>query len=244
MQHQETLNHRGVMHPISNFTKHFIEYTKTHSPVIDMGCAFGNVTQAALKAGAQEVIACDMESKHLLDLQQKLTVEERQHLKTVQGLFPNDFNFLSSSIAGFYASHIFEFLTGDEVIAALRKIHQWLKSDGKLFIVCYTPYIKELDNHKTKTEYQHRKISGNPWPGFFKDYNQYADLNNDEIGWDNDSPKDLHLFDKAVLTRAVEDASFVVEYAEYQNGKADGSVPEYHWFDGRECIAIIATPKK
>jgi SAM-dependent methyltransferase len=145
-QHYQTKNSRGFMHPLSKISKAFIDFSKSHSPVIDMGCAYGNVTIAALNIGAKCVIACDMEMEHLKILEQEAGLNNADRLQLKQGIFPKEFDFAENSIGAIYASHILPFLSGDEVEQGFKKFYHWLKPEGKLFIVCYTVFIKELDN--------------------------------------------------------------------------------------------------
>jgi len=64
--HKKTMNCRGYMHPLSAIGEKFSTHAGTlKDPVIDMGCAYGVASIAALTKGAGKVIACDIEQQHL-----------------------------------------------------------------------------------------------------------------------------------------------------------------------------------
>ncbi len=240
--HRDTQNHRGVMHPFSSTTKQFIAYASecndADAMIMDMGCAYGNVVNAALNAGANHIIACDMAQEHLDVVKSDLATENLSKLSTHQGVFPQDYSFNHSSVQAIHASHILEFLNGSELMAGLAKFHNWLCPGGKLFIVCYSIFIKELDNSTFKTEYQSRKISNVAWPGYLENYNNYITIEDSEI--DDLFPSAFHLYEKEILESALAQAGFSIESSVYLNGRDNGAV-EYTWHDGREYIGIVAT---
>ena len=239
-QHHKTKNARGFMHPISNIGREFIFFSKTASPTIDMGCAYGNTVIAALEAGAQDVIACDMEEEHLRDLSDQLSESEQQRVTTKQGVFPNGFDFTPSSISGIHASLILPYLTEQELDEGLQNFYQWLKPGGKLFVLCYSIFIKELVNPYFEAEYQKRRDTGRKWPGYLEDFSKYSYTDGAPNEHDASAfPLALHFFDTDVFVRALENLGFIIEFAEYLDGPANGAVEET-WHDGREFVGIIA----
>lgn len=91
-RYHQTKNARGYMHPISLMGEKFIQFSKTVSPVLDMGCAYGSVILKALDEGAKKIIACDMEQKHLDILRAQLSETESQRVEILKGLLPNGFS--------------------------------------------------------------------------------------------------------------------------------------------------------
>lgn len=234
-QHHETMNTRGYMHPVTQIGKAFASFSKTASPTIDMGCAYGNTVIAALDAGAENIIACDMEKQHLDGLSHQLNDAEKQRVTFKQGILPDGFDFTNNSIAGIHASLVLPYLNEQELDKALGKFYQWLKPGGKLFILCYSIYIRELVNTKFETEYARRLKSGRKWPGYLEDFSEYSADKFDATAF----PMTLHFFDRNVLVPVLEKLGFTIESAEYIDGKTNGAV-EDTWYDGREFISVIA----
>lgn len=234
------------MHPLSTINRQFASFS-VKKIVIDMGCAYGNTTITALKAGAEKVIACDMEIQHLEQV--KIQAENENlasHLEIVQGIFPNDYEFTHNTIDAFHASHIFEFLNGNAVETALNKIFSWLKPNGKLFMLTYTIFVKELDN------LIFRKEDGIKWPGFFENYNNYCteidEISNDdndhiEMGETDDFIEEIdsnfHMFELDIVKHALEKVGFMIQKINYLDGKTNAAMKET-WLNGRELLGLVA----
>lgn len=239
-QHHKTKNARGFMHPFSEIGRKFVLFSKTSSPSMDIGCAYGNTVIAAIEEGAENVIACDMEQTHLDILREQLEPDQLAHLTTKQGQLPDGIDFPDNSIASIHASHILEYLKPDEVDRGLEKFFHWLKTGGKLFILCYTVHILELANQIFTKEYQRRIEAGEKWPGYLEDFNKYSYT--DDIHNEHDTsafPIALHMFDVPVFVRALKELGFIIEFAEYLDGRTNGAVEET-WHDGREYVGIVA----
>lgn len=205
-QHHKTMNSRGFMHPISKIGEMFVSFS-SHAlgPVVDMGCAYGNVTIAALEAETKAVIACDMEKKHLQSIRDQIGgTGLESHLITKQGLFPDGFDFEEDSLGAIYASHIFEYLNGDEADRGLTNCYRWLRPGGKLFLLCYTIYIHELVNEKFQEEYARRLKEKIKWPGYLEDFDEYSYLPDETTETeDEDSPfpSALHMYRHHITKR-------------------------------------------
>jgi SAM-dependent methyltransferase len=251
--HYKTVNKRGFMHPLSEIGRKFTLFSSTTvAPVMDMGCAYGNIAIAALEAGAKTVIACDMEEKHLSSLRDQVkNTNLKDCLLTKQGVFPDGFDFKTNSFDAIHASHILEYLNGEEVERGLENFYQWLQPGGKLFILTYTIYILELNNDKFKAEYERRLEDKVKWPGYLENFDDYCVLpdetdvtsqnTNEATKTDIDSPfpSALHMYDLPVLRKALETYGFVIEFAEYLDGSNNGAVKET-WHDGREYVGFVA----
>lgn len=246
-QHHKTKNKRGFMHPLSDISQQFILYASyAKRPVADIGCAYGNTVIAALNAGVKDIIACDMEKEHLLSLKDEAANSElSSHLHIKQGIFPNGIYFDNDSLDGIHASHLFEYLNGDEVESGLINCYRWLHSGGKLFIVTYSIYILELANDKFRNEYGRRLEAKVKWPGYLDDYDAYSlvpeDDKEEEVSETLESPfpSALHMYDLSVLVKALEATGFIIEFADYLDGSKNAAVKET-WNDGREYVGIIA----
>ena len=242
--HHPTQNNRGVMHPLSDISQRFVLFAaKAEHPVMDMGCAYGNTVIEALHQGAKRVIACDMEPQHLAALRDSITDPDTlARLETQSGKFPQEFVFDPGSISAIHISHVLEFLSGVDIEVGLRRCFEWLHSGGRLFLITYSIYIKELAHAKFTAEYQKRLAQDLAWPGYFEQYNEYVCLPDNDADAVNELqlPDALHMFDIPHLTRAMEQAGFTIESADYLDGKRNGAVPET-WHDGREYVGIIAS---
>lgn len=238
-----TKNSRGTMHPLSAINVEFSSFS-SENIVVDMGCAYGNTTIAALEAGAKKVIACDMEKQHL-DQLEKLARDKGldPNLEIRKGIFPNDYDFQKNSIDGFHVSHILEYLGGNDIEKGLNNIFSWLKPSGKLFILVYTVFIEELNNSTFKEEYARRKTKEIKWPGFFENYNDYCIPVEFHKNFSKENkpsfPASLHMFEAEILRSYLQEIGFVIEKAEYLNGKENFAVEET-WLDGKELLGVIA----
>lgn len=79
-----TLNGTGFMFEVlDEFADDFIQYAgRCEAPVLEVGCAFGVASMPALAAGAQ-VVACDLEQKHLDILMNDVPPADRERLECV-----------------------------------------------------------------------------------------------------------------------------------------------------------------
>lgn len=243
-QHHKTQNQRGYMHPLSSLTQRFVAFSATaRLPVMDMGCAYGNTVIEVLEKGVGSVIACDMAPEHLAVLQQRVAkTPYASRLLTQQGVFPRGFHFAEGGLAAIHTSHMLPYLTGVEVEEGLAKFFHWLAPGGKMFIVCYSIFIRELVNDKFQHEYARRLNQKVKWPGYLENFDEYSWLPDDLIELSAEPsafPTALHIYDISILQAALIEQGFEIEFAEYLDGKVNGAVPET-WHDGREYLGIIA----
>jgi SAM-dependent methyltransferase len=84
-----TLNGRGFMlEALDSFADDFIAFaSQEEGEVLDIGCAYGVASLAALNAGAR-VCACDMEPRHLGMLVDQTPPALKSKLRTVTGVLP------------------------------------------------------------------------------------------------------------------------------------------------------------
>ncbi len=239
-QHHKTKNRKGFMHPITEIGNRFIFFSKNESPTVDMGCAYGNTVIAALDAGAKNVIACDIEKEHLSILNDQLDESEKQNVIFKQGALPNDFDFTKESIAGIHASLVLPYLSENELDQSLHNFYQWLKPNGKLFILSYSIFIKELINQQFEDEYKRRCNAGWKWPGYLENANEYSYTDGVRNEHDASSfPLALHYFAVDILVSALTNLGFIIEFSDYLDGEKNSAVEET-WYDGREFIGVIA----
>lgn len=231
---EKTLNGYGYMHTESEYTKKFIEYSEYCSGnLLDVGCAYGVSTIPCLK-NKSNVYACDIDIRHLDTLERRVPEEFRTYLHKINKRFPDETNFANEFFDAVMISHVLSFLTPEEIDLGIAKIHDWLKSDGKLFIVNYTPYHKTLQDFIPI--YENKKERGDRWPGLVQNKDHYGNSNYLK----NNLPDNFLLLDVEILAELALKNGFLIEECKYM-GSASNYVPEPFRLDGREWVGLIAT---
>jgi SAM-dependent methyltransferase len=161
------LNGRGFMEKdLNGISTRFVdESAKLEGISLDVGCAYGIATLAALKGGS-EVVACDMDQAHL-DILLKETPEiDKQRLTTKKGTLPG-VDFKNESFVAIHCSRCLHFLVPEELKLTLEKMYNWLQPGGKIYLItdtCFSgPWKKYLP------EFDRKKAEGDPFPGFIED---------------------------------------------------------------------------
>lgn len=199
-----TMNGRGFMlQSLDPYSQSFAEFAAGCSePVLDIGCAYGIATLAALARGAS-VCACDMESSHLDVLSDRVPEADRNRLTTRVGQLP-DVDFPAASFGAILASRVIHFLDGEEVELAVRKMADWLVPGGHLFLVVDTPYMPSWS--ASVPEYERKKAAGDKWPGFLPDFSLYASVTADPESY----PDFMNPMDPDILARVCEETGLEV----------------------------------
>jgi SAM-dependent methyltransferase len=227
-----TLNQTGFMFEIlDEFADDFIEYSgRSDAPVLDLGCAFGIATIAALKAGGR-VTACDPEQQHLDILVENTPEALRDNLETLTGILPY-VDFPSQSFAAILCSRVLHFLDGSAIDASVRKMFAWLKPGGRLYLVSDTPYGIW---RKQIPIFEARKARGERWPGLMIGLENYLPT----VPKDRpvQGPPFMNLLDPDLLIRTCTDAGFEVQRASFID-RSDFSGAGR--MDGRENAGILA----
>ena len=226
-----TLNRTGVViETLTHCSKSFAEYAgQCEGEVLDIGCAYGVATVAALEQGAR-VLAVDMEQQHLDILKDRIRDEARPLLSLQRGVLP-DINFEEERFAAIHASRVIHFLKPDDVQKTIQKMYQWLQPGGKLFLVADSPY---LGYWKSKSsEYEARKAAGDSWPGYIDNVGNYFDVR-DVDG----APSLINPLDPDILRRECEAVGFDVEEVGFVGSGIDSEIEESK--AGMEHVEIIA----
>jgi SAM-dependent methyltransferase len=166
-----TLNSRGFMSDsLDPISQRFAEYSGHCSGrVLDIGCAYGIATRAALDRGAR-VHACDMDEGHIEILLEETPAEQRERLTTSVGTLP-DVEFAEASFAAILCSRVLHFLLGPEIRAAVGRMSSWLAPGGRVFLVADTPYSGFWSSGAPA--YERRKAAGEEWPALIEDIGVY-----------------------------------------------------------------------
>ena len=216
-----TLNNKGFMSialdPVSTaFTKYAGE---TNGWSLDLGCAYGIATLAALDRGAH-IIACDMEPRHLQVLLSKVHGSAKERVHGLVAKMPQ-IAFQANSYDAVLCSRALHFLTGNDVEATVSAIADWLKPGGKVFLVVDTPYTGFWA--KGAARYEEKKANGEHWPGFIPDVRIYL---SDKAQTKN-AARYLNPMDPDILARVSVNAGLLVEQAAF-SGRPDNSNDRAH----------------
>ena len=197
--------------------------------IVDLACAYGVATQAVLRGSKASVIAMDLEQQHLDVLVQAISTEEKKRLRCFQCHFPTDFNLAKDSVDLLHCSHMFHFLTGEEIQDGLKKILLALKPGGQMFLNTVTPFFKPVSG--ALSAYQARKQAGENWPGVLTNLQALVSKeDSDKV------PPFLHVFEIEDFVPLVEAAGFKIEQAFYY----DILSVERFSSDGKAAIGIVA----
>lgn len=223
-----TLNGTGFMlEALDDYALSFIEAAaQAPGEVLDIGCAYGVATLAALERGAR-VCASDLEPAHLALLEQRVPPAQRARLRTRAGALP-DIEFAPCSFDAILASRVLHFLDGDALPRALAAFARWLQPGGCVFLVVDTPYMPSWSD--IVPQYEAAKHAGARWPGYIADFRRYTAKRADGLG-----PEFLNTLDPDLLARECLAAGLVVERATWFGMQRLGAASS-----GREHAGCIA----
>jgi len=225
-----TMNKTGWMtESLDSYSEQFAAYAgeigAQDIESLDIGCAYGVATLAALDAGAK-VFACDIEPKHLEILEQRVPGHQKARFRSATGILP-EVDFPANSFGAILAARVLHFLNGEQIEVTVGKMFDWLQPDGRLFLVADTPYTGPWFIHSA--EYERKKAAGDPWPGYVDDYAGLLPDGTDPSG----HPDFINPLDPDILERVCKTAGFEVISAEILSS----STP---FAKGNEHAGIIA----
>jgi SAM-dependent methyltransferase len=223
-----TLNKTGWMtEALDPYSQDFARYAGSiEDEVLDIGCAYGVATLAALENGAR-VLACDIEPRHLEILANRTPTKHRNRLSTQPGKLP-DVDFPAASFGAILAARVLHFLTGEQIETTVAKMFDWLRPGGRLYLIADTPYTGPWYVHADR--YAERKKAGEPWPGFVDDYKALLPAGTDPEG----HPEFINPLDPDILVRVCRDAGFAIISAEILSGSTKNA-------KGNEHAGVIAS---
>ncbi|AZE49484.1 Malonyl CoA-acyl carrier protein transacylase [Pseudomonas chlororaphis] len=242
-----TLNGTGAMTTVlSACSQLFVESAASSAgEVMDMGCAYGVATIAALERGAR-VLAVDIEEQHLTILAGNVAPRLRGRLSTRAGALP-DMDFAPGRFQAIHAARVLHFLPPEAFRESIRKMARWLVPGGRLFLICDSPYFPHWAARVD--EYERLNAQGDEWPGYIADIAGYfhsraragaanaIDSGSHASDALNGTPL-INLVDPEILARECRLAGLLVEEAGYE-GLAidyDGQAAT----DGLEHASVIA----
>ncbi len=222
-----TLNNTGWMtQALDEISEQFADYAgQADGEVLDVGCAYGIATLAALNNGAS-VCACDIEPKHLEILQQRVPQEQLPRFRTVAGALPN-VDFPAGSFGAIIASRVLHFLTGQDVETTVGKMAEWLTPGGRLFLIADSPYTGPWAAQSA--DYERRKAAGEDWPAYFDNYSDFLSPGTDA----SEHPSFINPMDPDILRRVCEQAGLKTIECRFLQGAT-------RWSSERDHAGIVA----
>lgn len=226
-----TPNQRGRTTAVLNeINEVFVDHAaQCQRPVLDIGCAFGIASLAALATGAV-VIANDIDDAMLRTVQEQAPPADRPRLELRRAAFPHELDFPPGSLDAAHASNLLNFLRGEEIDAGLAKLHRWLAPGGRFFAISGTPWAANV--RRFIPVFEERRARGLRWPGECDRIQDYVDGPTA-----TELPEFLHLLDELTLGRALREAGFEIERLESFHRR---HTPSYIALDGRENVRFIA----
>lgn len=186
---------------------------------LDLGCAYGIATLAALDKGAK-IVACDMEQGHIDVLLSKVDDSAKDRIKGTVGVMP-DVTFDEQSFNAILCSRALHFLDGPDVEKTVKAMATWLTPGGKVFLIADSPYTGFWA--RGAEAYEQRKAAGDPWPGFIPDVTIYLP----ETARTKSVMRHLNPMDPDILARVCKESGLVVEQAAF-SGRPDRDMDKAH----------------
>lgn len=225
-----TLNKMGYMTTfLDPYSEKFIKYASVcKEPILEIGSAYGNVALKALNNGAT-VVSNDLDPRHLQILKNMCPKNALNRLHLVSGNFPEvilPFNYFDAILT----VRVLHFLEGNTLRNFLSSCYDILNTNGKLFVVADTPYLKDWASFLPTFEkrLQNKKTE---WPGLIKNTRLFNSKHVHQL------PKLMHWLDKDILQRELKRAHFNIKDIQYIN-RFD--YPPDVRLDGRESVGAIA----
>lgn len=200
---------------IIGISEDFVKFAaKCDKPILDAGCAYGETSIGAIKAGAKVVIASDIDERFLnvIAKDKRLSNEDRQRLFYKLGKLPNDIDFPESSLSAIHMARVLHFFHPDEVEKLFENARKWLEPNGRLFILTASPYHYAIPGFGKI--YEERYNQGIEWPGEVNDFTF-----NSGQQFANKTPSYLHEIDPRVLFRVATKHGFLIQKLELFGGE-------------------------
>ncbi len=226
-----TLNNKGFMFENTDeFAEDFIKLSgESDDEALELGCAYGIASIAALKAGAN-VTACDMDTGHLKILASRTPENLHSKLTMVTGTLP-DVDLPENHFGTLLCSRVLHFMTGDDIDASIKNMYRWLKPGGKLFLVADTPWGIWRNFIPT---WEKNVANGEQWPGYMEPTVDYLPFPKKDT---TTGPPFMNLLSPQLLCRSARAAGFDVRKCSYisrEDFQTKGRL------DGRENCGIMA----
>ena len=226
-----TLNDKGFMFEVlDEYADDFIQTAgASNDAALEIGCAYGVATIAALQAGAT-ITACDMDQGHLDVLRSRIDDKLAARLTLQTGTLP-DIDLPEAQFSSLLCSRVLHFLSGEDIERSVQNMFRWLKPGGRLYLIADTPFGIWRNFIPTWDE---NMAAGERWPGFMVKPINYLpyEPSSEDIG-----PPIMNLMVPDLLRRTCEEAGFEVTRASFIDRSDFGDRGK---MDGRENCGIAA----
>ena len=226
-----TLNDKGFMFEVlDEYADDFIQTAGAGSDAaLEIGCAYGIATIAALQAGAT-ITASDMDQRHLDILRSRIDDKLAERLTLQTGTLP-EMDLPENHFGNLLCSRVLHFLTGEEIERSVQNMFRWLKPGGRLYLVADTPFGIWRNFIPT---WDKNIAAGERWPGFMVKPVNYLpyEPSSEDIG-----PPIMNLMVPDLLRRTCEEAGFEVTRASFIDRSDFGDKGQ---MDGRENCGLSA----
>lgn len=236
--------------PCDLISQRFIEHAAISAAsggkVLEIGAAFGAATLEALSKGAT-VFCNDISPENLAVVQTRYLEmksqiadslpEEHNKLVLVPGELPDELHGLPENFFdAILICRVLHFLTGNKIDESLALMAKLLTKNGKIYIVCETPFLKNWQ--RFIPEFKSRVEKNTEWPGEISNPADYESSGRAIV-----LPRFVHWITKEVLQRSLLRAGFAVEHVEYINRAGqfpdDLILPEFK----KESVGAIGISK-
>ena len=142
-----TANQTGAMIScLSDISKRFILDTANFlqsQTVVDIGCCYGIVSLNVLDNSQAQILAFDVERKHVEMLNEfiSLNLGLNSRLITRVCSFPEELALAINSVDAIHASHLLQFLSGEQIESGLCKCYKSLRPSGRIYLTTTSIYL-------------------------------------------------------------------------------------------------------
>jgi SAM-dependent methyltransferase len=140
------------------------------SSALEIGCAFGRASLAALGQGCPHVICNDLDAVHLSEVERRAAMLQMpsSSLSTIVGAVPAALEAWDppTSIRAILGANVLHFLTPSEVHRTLRRLHVLAAPGAELFVSLDSPWNAGFQS--LWPLYNTRKQAGDEHPGFLR----------------------------------------------------------------------------
>lgn len=216
-------------------TESYINFaSETGGLMLEIGAGYGHIVLEVLKRDAR-VIAVDMSQEQLEIIKSRAAASALTGLEVIKAEFPEELDLPPESIDGVLISRVFHFFSGERIRESLRKVHFWLRSGGKVFIVADTVYRTIFK--RIIPRYENNVADGAEWPGWVDNVRKF--IPQDRLDRDT-QPLAMNFTDPGIWRRELELAGFEIEISSFFRYPAE---PYYARLDGREIVGAVGVKK-
>ncbi len=200
-----TMNKYGFMKfEYEEYNKSFIEFASNlQKPALEIGSAYGWLAKKAVEKDIN-YIASDVSTDHLEFLLKNTPKEKISNLTIYPAEFPKEIDFPKKSIGAVFIGRVLHFLRGELIEEGLRKIHDWLEDDGKLFCTNCSIYHYTVRD-EIISSYKKKFAKGIKWPGILHNLREAAPMNAAYVG------DFINVFDIPQLEALLPEVGFEIE---------------------------------